>query len=219
MAEEEQAAAEAAAKKAKKLRQKLKAKKQAQLEAAASAAESHLAHTPSDEAQPLLPESSQLTMDLPELSSSSAVQHQAQDPQGPDLDQQQQQQHQHQHQHQQQLDEAVGTSLSVSSAVGAAAAQKKDAKAVAVELGGLHLPSCDQAANKSHTDADFLQQLFCCSLTKVDILIGVQQECSSVVFAIAQQHMQCLRSWLYCGVGPNWALLHIYCTLAILLTL
>ncbi|KAL0055193.1 hypothetical protein WJX82_008561 [Trebouxia sp. C0006] len=41
---------------------------------------------------------------------------------------------------------------------------------VAVELGGLPLPSCAQSANKGHTDADFLQQLFCCPLTKATMV-------------------------------------------------
>ena len=156
MAEEEQEAAKAAAKKAKKQRQKLKAKKQAQPEPAAANAEPHDACIPSEEAQPLSPGSSQLTVESSELLSSTG-QHQAQGPQAHDLDQQQQQQQV----------EAEGTSLSVSSVLVVAAAQEKDARTVAVELEGLHLPSCDQSANECHTDADFLQQLFCCPLTKV----------------------------------------------------
>ena len=180
MAEEEQEAAKAAAKKAKKQRQKLKAKKQAQPEPAAASAEPHGACIPSEDAQPLSPESSQLTMESSELLSSTG-QHQAQGPQTHDLDQQQQQQQQCQQQQQQQQVEAVGTSLSVSSALGAAAAQdNNDAKAVAVELSGLHLPTCDQAANKGHTDADFLQQLFCCPLTKVSHVIAIPDRQASV---------------------------------------
>ncbi len=164
MAEEEQAAAKAAARKAKKQRQKVKAKKQAQPEPyAASVADSHDARTPSDDAQNFAAESAQLSMDLYELTS-SAGQHQAQGSLAHDLQQQQQQQ---------QLDVAEGTSFFVSSALDAAAAQEKDAKAVARELEGLHLPSCDQSANRGHTDADFLQQLFCCPLTKVSHVLAI----------------------------------------------
>ena len=111
MAEEEQAAA----KKAKKQ----KAKKQAQPEPAASAAESHHARMPSDDAQPSAAESAQISMALSELLSSSG-QHQAQSPQAHDIDHQQQQQ-------QQQLDGAEGTSVSVSTALGAAATQEQGA--------------------------------------------------------------------------------------------
>jgi len=214
VAEEEQAAAKAAAKKAKKLRQKLKAKKQAQPEPSASVAESHDACIPSDDAQPSAAESAQLSMYLSELSS-SAGQHQAQGPQAHDLD------HQQQQQQQQQLDEAGGTSLSVLSALGAAAAQQNnDAKAVAVELAALHLPSCDQAANKGHTDADFLQQLFCCPLTKVSHVIAIPDR-QAFICSTAAVQQQC-NAWVAgCDVEwiPNWVLLHMCCTLAILLAL
>ncbi|DBB08793.1 TPA: hypothetical protein ACH3X3_007455 [Trebouxia sp. C0006] len=147
-------AAKAAAKKAKKLRQKLKAKEQA----SACVAENHDAHTPSDEAQPLSPESSQLAMDSSE-SSPSANQPQAEYFRAQNLDQQQQQ-----------LDEAMGSSLSVSASVGDTAAGENDVKDVSVELKGLHLPTCDQSANKGQTDVDFLQQLFCCPLTKATMV-------------------------------------------------
>lgn len=150
---DEQAAAKAAAKKAKKQRQKLKAKEQA----SASVAKSHDAHTPSDEAQPLSQESSQLSMDLSE-SSPSAGQPQAEDRQAQNVDQQQQ------------LDEAQGSSLSVSASLGDTAARENDAVDVSVELEALHLPSCDQATHKGQTDADFLQQLFCCPLTKATMV-------------------------------------------------
>ena len=188
VAEEEKAAAKAAAKKAKKQRQKLKATKQAQPEqASASVTESRGAPIPSGQAHPLSPESAQLSMDLPELSSSSG-QHQAEGPQTNDLNQQQQQQ-----QH-----EAEGTSLSASSAVGAAAAQENNAKAVAVELEALHLASCDQAANKGQKDSDFLQQLFCCPLTKVshEVAICTERQVRICSVAMVQQQMQCLGSWL-----------------------
>ncbi len=148
---DEQAAAKAAAKKAKKLRQKLKAKEQA----SASVAESHDARIPSDEAQPLSPQSSQLSMDSSE-SSPSANQHQAENLQVQNLEQ-----------GQQQLDEAKGSSLSVSASVGDTAARENDAKDVSVELKAMHLSSSGKTANKGKTDADFLRQLFCCPLTKV----------------------------------------------------
>ncbi len=190
VAEEEQAAAKAAAKKAKKQRQKLKAKKQAQPEPSASAAESLDAHTPSDEAQPLSPESSQLMLDLPELSSSSGQhqaqrshQHQAQGSQTHDVKQQQQQQH-----------EAGGTSFSASSALGGAAAQENDAKDVAVEPEALHLPSCEQAANRGHTDAGFLQQLFCCPLTKVSHVIAIPDRQAFICTTAAVQQQR--NAWL-----------------------
>ncbi|DBA88769.1 TPA: hypothetical protein ACH3X1_004186 [Trebouxia sp. C0004] len=159
VAEEEQLATKAAAKKAKKQRQKLKAKKQAQPEPTASAAEPHDARIPSGQAQPLSAESAQLSMDLSQLPPSLG-EHQAEDPRAHDLDQQQQQQ----------FDGAERTSLSASSALGAAAAQENNAKAVAAELEALQLPPCDQAANQGHTDADFLQQLFCCPLTKATMV-------------------------------------------------
>ena len=183
---EEQMAAKAAAKKAKKLRQKLKAKEQA----SACVAENHDAHTPSDEAQPLSPESSQLMLDLPELSSSSGQhqaqrshQHQAQSSQMHDVKQQQQQQH-----------EAGGTSFSASSALGGAAAQENDAKDVAVEPEALHLPSCEQAANRGHTDAGFLQQLFCCPLTKVSHVIAIPDRQAFICTTAAVQQ-QC-NAWV-----------------------
>ena len=156
---DEQAAAKAAAKKAKKQRQKLKAKEQA----SAAVAESHDAHTPSDEAQPLSQESSQLSMDLSEFSP-SVGQPQAEDLQAQNLDQQQQQ-----------LDEAQGSSLSVSASLGDTAARENDAVDVSVELEALHLPSCDQATHKGQTDADFLQQLFCCPLTKVKHSVTIHE--------------------------------------------
>ncbi len=161
VAEEQQEAAKAAAKKAKKLRQKVKAKKQAQPEAAASAAAPHDARIPTDQAHQLSPESTQFTMVSSELSS-SAGQHQAEGYQAHGLEQQQQQQRV----------EAEGTSLSVSSALDAAA-REKAAQDVAVQLEGLPLPSCNQSANGGHTDAGFLQQLFCCPLTKVSHLFAI----------------------------------------------
>jgi len=160
----EQAASKAAAKKAKKQRQKMKAKEQAQPEAAASAAESHDACIPSDEAQPLSAESSQLSVDLSEPSS-SAGQHLAEDLRAQNLDQEQQQ-----------LDEAKGTSSSVSAFLGDAAARESDAKDVSVDLRAMHLPSCEEAVVEGQTDADFLQRLFCCPLTKVSHSIAVHGE-------------------------------------------
>ncbi len=154
---DEKAAAKAAAKKAKKLRQKLKAKEQA----SASVAEPHGACIPSDEAQPLSPDSSQLSMDLSK-SSPSANQHQAENLQVQSLEQ-----------GQQQLDEAEDSSLSVSASVGGTAARENDAKDVSVELKALRLPPSEKLANKGHTDADFLQQLFCCPLTKVSHSVAV----------------------------------------------
>ncbi len=183
MAEEEQAANKAAAKKAKKQRQKLKAKKQAQPEPSASAAESHDGHTPSDDAQPWSAESSQLSMDLSELSS-SAGQHRAETPQAHNHENQQQQQ-------QQQLDEANGTSLS---ALGDAAVQETHSGDVAIELEALHLPSCDQAANKGHADADFLQQLFCCPLTKVSHVVAILDR-QVFICSVAVVQQQC-NAWL-----------------------
>ena len=190
VAEEEQAAAKSAAKTAKKQRQKLKAKKQAQPEAAASAAEPHNACTPSGDVQPLSPEPAQLSMDLPELSFSSG-QHQAQGSPTHDLKQppppEQQQQ--------QQQVEAEGTSLSVSSALDAAAAPGNNAAVdVAVELGGLPLPSCDQSANKGHTDADFLQQLFCCPLTKVSHVFDIPDD-QAFIYTTAAVQQQC-NAWV-----------------------
>ena len=186
MAEEEQAAAKAAAKKAKKQRQKLKAKKQAQPEPSASAAEPHDAHTPSHDAPPLSPEPSQLSMDLPELSFSSG-QHQAQGSQTHDLKQPLPPE-------QQQQVEAEGTSLSVSSALDAAAAPGNNAVDVAVELGGLHLPSCDHSANKGHTDADFLQQPFCCPLTKVSHVFDILDS-QAFICTNAEVKQQC-NAWV-----------------------
>ncbi len=154
---EEQMAAKAAAKKAKKLRQKLKAKEQA----SASVAEPHGACIPSDEAQPFSPESSQLSMDSSE-SSPSANKHQAENLQVQNLEP-----------GQQQLDKAKGSSLSVSASVGATAARENDAVDVSVELEAMHLSSSGKAANKGQTDADFLQQLFCCPLTKVSHSVAV----------------------------------------------
>ncbi len=178
VAEEEQAATKAAAKKAKKLRQKLKAKKQAQPEPSASAAEPHDActpsddaHTPSNDAQPLSAASSQLSL--------SAGQHQAEHPQAHKQQQQQQQQ-------QQQLDGATGTSLTASA--------KTHSGHVAAELEGLHLPSCDQAASKGHTDADFLQQLFCCPLTEVSHVFDIPEDQASVCTTAAVQQ-QC-NAWV-----------------------
>jgi len=190
VAEEEQAAAKSAAKTAKKQRQKLKAKKQAQPEAAASAAEPHNACTPSGDVQPLSPEPAQLSMDLPEPSFSSG-QHQAQGSPTHDLKQppppEQQQQ--------QQQVEAEGTSLSVSSALDAAAAPGNNAAVdVAVELGGLPLPSCDQSANKGHTDADFLQQLFCCPLTKVSHVFDIPDD-QAFIYTTAAVQQQC-NAWV-----------------------
>ena len=168
---EEQMAAKAAAKKAKKLRQKLKAKEQA----SACVAENHDAHTPSEEAQPLSPESSQLAMDSSE-SSPSANQPQAEYLRAQNLDQQQQQ-----------LDEAMGSSLSVSASVGDTAAGENDVKDVSVELKGLHVPTCDQSANKGQTDVDFLQQLFCCPLTKVTDSVVVHDEQAFICTVNMQQ--------------------------------
>jgi len=175
----EQAAVKAAAKKAKKQRQKLKAKEQA----SASVAESHDARNPSDEAQPLSPESSQLSMDLSE-SSPSANQHQAEDPQAQNLDQQQQ------------LDEAEGTSLSVSASVGDTAARESDAVDVSVELKAMHLSSSEKTANKGQTDADFLQQLFCCPLTKVSHSVAVHNEQACICSVNMQQQTQRSSKWL-----------------------
>jgi len=185
MAEEEQAATKAAAKKAKKQRQKPKAKKQAQPEPSAPVAESHVARIPSDEAQPLSAESSQLSMDLSQLSS-SAGEHRGESFRAHNYENQQQQQQQ-----QQQLDEANGTSLS---ALGDAAVQETRSGDVAIELEGLHLPSCDQAANKAHTDADFLQQLFCCPLTKVSHVVAILDR-QVFICSVAVVQQQC-NAWL-----------------------
>ena len=105
--------------------------------------------------------------------SSSAGQHQAQGHQMHILDQQQQQQ----------LDEAKGSSLSVSASLSDTAATENDAVHVLTELEALHLSSSVQTANKAHTDADFLQQLFCCPLTKVSHVLHFSptDRCSSVV--------------------------------------
>ncbi|KAA6418421.1 MAG: hypothetical protein FRX49_11581 [Trebouxia sp. A1-2] len=153
----EQAAIKAAAKKAKKQRQKLKAKEQAQAESSASVAESHDAPIPSDEAQPLSPESSQLTMDLSESSPSAGL-HQAENPAAQSLE------------HQPQLDEARGSSLSVSAPLGDTAARVNGAVDVSVELQVMHSSSSHKTAKKGQTDADFLQQLFCCPLTKATMV-------------------------------------------------
>ena len=173
-------AAKAAAKKAKKLRQKLKAKEQASV----SVAEPHGACIPSDEAQPLSLESSQLCMDSSE-SSASANQHQAENLRAQNLEQ-----------GQQQLDEAMGSSLSVSASLGATAARENDAKDVSVELKAMHLSSSGKAANKGQTDADFLQQLFCCPLTKVSHSVAVHDAQACNCNVNMQQQTQRSGKWL-----------------------
>ena len=104
--------------------------------------------------------------------------------------------HHHQQQQQQQL-EAEGTSVSVYSALGAAAAQQNNAKDVAAESSALHLPSCDRATHKGHT-ADFLQQLFCCPLTQVSRGIAGHDEQACICSTAAVQH-QC-NAW---GTGSK----------------
>ena len=88
--------------------------------------------------------------------------------------------------------------VSVSSALGAAAAQQNNAKDVAAESSALHLPSCDRATHKGHTDADFLQQLFCCPLTQVSRRIAAHDEQACICIDAARQH-QC-NAW---GTGSK----------------
>ncbi len=118
-------------------------------------------------------------------SSPSANQHQAENLRAQNLEQ-----------GQQQLDEAMGSSLSVSASLGATAARENDAKDVSVELKAMHLSSSGKAANKGQTDADFLQQLFCCPLAKVSHSVAVHDAQACNCNVNMQQQTQRSGKWL-----------------------